>query len=138
MNDTIIALLGYISWILVLLLMLAGYRTFLSATGKKKGLKFSADGSDVPAFGERLTRAHANTVECFSFVAGTMIVAIATDSMAITNGLAYIVLGARLLQSVVHMLSTSNVAIQIRFVFFLVQFGIVIYWVFQLLQKFLL
>jgi hypothetical protein len=137
MNETIIAVIAYIGWILVLLLMLAAYRTSLTFGGKKKGLKFAADGSDLPDFGGRLTRVHANAVECFSFICGTMILAIATDSTAITNGLALVVIAARLLQSAVHLASTSNAAIQVRFVFFLIQFGIVIYWVIKLVEKFL-
>ncbi|MFT6329133.1 MAG: hypothetical protein ACJAYN_001062 [Bermanella sp.] len=137
MNASIIVLLGYISWTLVLLLALAFYRTYLSQSGKFKGLKFQADGSDVPEFGNRLTRAQANCVECFSFIGGVLLLAIATDSTAITNGLAYILLAARLGQSIVHLVSTTNIAIQARFVFFLIQFGIVIYWVLTLFTKFL-
>jgi hypothetical protein len=136
-NASIIVLLGYISWILVLLLALASYRTYLSQSGKFDGLKFRSDGSDVPDFGSRITRAQANCVECFSFIGGVLLLAIATDSTAITNGLAYILFAARLGQSTVHLVSTSNLAIQARFVLFLVQFGIVIYWVVKLFEKFL-
>jgi len=137
MNASIIVLLAYVSWILILLLALAAYRTYLTQSGKFKGLKFSADGSDVPDFGNRLTRAQANCVECFSFIGGVLLLAIATDSTAITNGLAYVLLAARFAQSVVHLISTSNIAIQIRFVCFLVQFGIVIFWLIKLFEKFL-
>jgi uncharacterized MAPEG superfamily protein len=91
----------------------------------------------VPDFGNRLTRAQANCVECFSFIGGVLLLAIATDSTSITNGLAHILLGARLGQSIVHLVSTSDVAIQARFVLFLIQFGIVIYWVLELFAKFL-
>ncbi len=66
MNASIIVLLGYISWTLLLLLTLALYRSYLSQSGKFKGLKFQSDGSDVPGFGNRLTRAQANCVECRS------------------------------------------------------------------------
>ncbi|MFQ3206802.1 MAG: putative MAPEG superfamily protein [Glaciecola sp.] len=137
MNASIVVLLGYISWTLLLLLTLALYRTYLAQSGKFKGLKFQSDGSDVPGFGNRLTRAQANCVECFSFIGGVLLLAIATDSAAITNGLAYILLGARLGQSIVHLVSTSDIAIQARFVLFLIQFSIVIYWVFGLFAKFL-
>jgi hypothetical protein len=137
MNASIIALLGYIGWTLLLLLALALYRTYLSQSGKFKGLKFQSDGSDVPAFGNRITRAQANCVECFSFIGGILLLAIATDSAAITNGLAYILLMARLGQSIVHLVSTSDIAIQARFVLFLIQFGIVIFWVVGLFAKFL-
>jgi uncharacterized MAPEG superfamily protein len=137
MNASIVVLLGYISWTLLLLLTLALYRTYLSQSGKFTGLKFKSDGSDVPDFGNRLTRAQANCVECFSFIGGVLLLAIATDSTSITNGLAHILLGARLGQSIVHLVSTSDVAIQARFVLFLIQFGIVIYWVLELFAKFL-
>ncbi len=137
MNASIIVFLGYISWILVLLLALASYRTYLTQSGKFEGLKFKSGGSDVPDFGSRITRAQANCVECFSFIGGVLLLAIATDSTAITNGLAYILFAARLGQSIVHLVSTSNLAIQARFVLFLVQFGIVIYWVVKLFDKFL-
>jgi hypothetical protein len=137
MNASIIVLLGYISWTLVLLLALALYRTYLTQSGKFKGLRFQADGSDVPDFGNRLTRAQANCVECFSFIGGILLLAIASDSTAITNGLAYILLAARLGQSIVHLVSTTNMAIQARFVFFLIQFGIVIYWILTLFAEFL-
>ena len=86
--------------------------------------------------GQRLTRAHLNSVECFGFIGGVMLLAIATNSSAITNGLALIVLGARVLQSIVHVMSISNPAIYARFVFFLLQFGICGYWLFMLIQKF--
>lgn len=137
MNASIIVLLGYISWTLILLLGLAAYRTYLSQSGKFRGLKFKSDGSDVPDFGNRLTRAQANCVECFSFIGGVLLLAIATDSTVITNQLAYVLLAARLGQSIVHLVSTSNMAIQIRFAFFLIQFGIVIFWLVKLFAKFL-
>lgn len=137
MNASIVVLLSYISWTLLLLLMLASYRTYLSQSGKFAGLKFKADGSDVPDLGNRITRAQANCVECFSFIGGVLLVAIATDSTAITNGLAYVLLAARIAQSIVHLISTSNLAIQLRFVLFLVQFGIVIFWLVKLFAKFL-
>jgi hypothetical protein len=137
MSASIIVLLGYITWILVLLLALASYRSYLSMSGSFAGLKFKADGTDVPDFGNRLTRAQANCVESFSFIGGVLLLAIATDSTAITNGLAYILLAARLGQSLVHLVSTSNMAIQLRFVLFLVQFSIVAYWVIMLSIKYL-
>lgn len=136
MNDTIFAIIGYIAWVLILLLALASYRTIWSKINKRTSLKFDPNGSDVSEFGQRLTRAHANCYESAVFVVGPMLLAIATDSMAITNGLAYVMLGARILQSVVHMFSTTNAAISIRFVLFLVQFAISAYWLGMLAIKF--
>ena len=131
MSATYITLIGYISWTMLLLLVLAGYRTVLSK--KMKTLKFAADGSDVPDLGNRITRAQANCSESFAIIGGTLLLAIATSSTAITDGLAYVLLAARLAQSIVHMLSTSNVAIQIRF---LIQFGLCGYWLFMLFIEF--
>lgn len=137
MNATIIALIGYISWTLGLLLLLAMYRTSLVLRRKRSANGFKADGSDSPPFGQRLTRTQANCVESFAFIGGLMLLALATDSAAITNGLAYILLLARLGQSLSHLISTSLLAVQIRFVFFLVQVAICIYWISLLTIKFL-
>jgi uncharacterized MAPEG superfamily protein len=135
MSNTIIALAGYIIWTMLLLLALAAYRTSLAK--ERNSLKFNADGSDVPDFGQRLTRAQANCSESFAIMGGTMLLALATNSAVITDGLALILLAARLGQSIVHLASTSAMAIQVRFVLFLIQFGICGYWLFKILQKFM-
>jgi len=70
MNHTIIALSAYIAWTIILLSLLAGYRTYLAKSGKAPSLKFKADGSDVDALGERITRAQANCSESFVFIGG--------------------------------------------------------------------
>ncbi|MBE0592390.1 MAG: MAPEG family protein, partial [Gemmatimonadales bacterium] len=64
---------------------------------------------------------------------GLLLVAIATGSTAITDPLAFVLLGARVFQSTVHMLSTSPAAAMIRFGAFAVQLVIAVYWVWRLL-----
>ena len=137
MNATIIALLGYIAWTLMLLVALAIYRTGLVMNKKKAPNAFKADGSDSPPLGQRLTRAQANCVESFAFIGGLLLLALATDSAVITNGLAYVLLGARLGQSISHLLSTSVLAVQVRFAFFLVQIAICLYWIVLFFMKFI-
>jgi hypothetical protein len=137
MNETIISLLGYITWILILLVCLASYRTLLVAKKEQTVNGFKPDGSDSPAFGERITRAQSNCVESFAFIGGLMLLALATNSAAITNGLALLLLAARIGQSVAHLISTSVIAVQIRFAFFLVQIGICFYWVVLFASKFI-
>ena len=137
MNDTIIGLLGYITWILVLLVWLAVYRTLLVAKKQQAVNDFKADGSNSPAFGERITRAQSNCVESFAFIGGLMLLALATDSAAITNNLALLLLAARLGQSITHLISTSVLAVQIRFAFFLAQVGICFYWVVLFASRFI-
>ena len=136
MNYTIMALAGYIVWTMLLLLGIAVFRAGYNKTKKRNSLQFSANGEDVGGFGQRLTRAHANCYESFSFVGGTMLLALATGSAAITNGLALVVLLARIVQSSIHIVSVSNTAISMRFVFFLVQFVIVGYWLLLIILKF--
>ena len=137
MNDTIIALLGYITWTLVLLLWIAIYRTLLVTSKQKAPNEFKPDGSNTPPFGERLTRAQSNCVESFAFIGGLMLLALATNSAVITDSLALLLLAARFGQSITHLISTSVLAVQIRFAFFLVQVGICFYWVVLFALKFI-
>jgi hypothetical protein len=65
-----------------------------------------------------------------------MLLAIATGSTDITNGLALVLLGARLVQSIVHIASGSPIAAQVRFSFFIAQYAIAAYWTVLLLCKF--
>ncbi|MCV2886381.1 MAPEG family protein [Aestuariibacter sp. AA17] len=137
MNATIIALIGYIGWTLVLLVWLATFRTLSVFNQSHPSLRFAPDGSDVSSFGYRLTRAFMNCIESFAFIGGLLLLAIATDSMAITNGLAFVLLGARIGQSICHLISSSALFIQIRFVFFLIQSIICMYWTYTLLMRFI-
>ncbi|MGO4891029.1 MAPEG family protein [Flavobacterium sp. W21_SRS_FM6] len=129
MNATIVALLGYIAWTLLLLVALAIYRTDLVMKRKKAPNAFKADGSDSPPFGQRLTRAQANCVESFAFIGGLLLFSLATNSTMVTNDFAYVLLLARFGQSISHLVSTSVLAVQIRFAFFLTQVAICLYWV---------
>ncbi len=129
LSSTHMALLGFIGLFLVLLLILAGLRTTLTLNGTKKANDFAPTGEDAGDFSRRLVRAHANMYEFFPVYGGVLLYAIATGQTEVTNGLAVIFLGARLLQTVVHVLSTSIIAVQVRFFFFLVQFFIAAYWV---------
>lgn len=136
MSATILALAGYIAWSLVLLVGIAAYRTALVMKKNRLPNGFKADGSDSPEFGQRLTRAQANCAESFVFTGGVLLFALATSSSAITDPLAYVLLAARLGQSIVHLVSSSALAVQIRFAFFLVQIAISAYWLIQIVSKF--
>lgn len=127
------ALLLFASWSMVLLVSIALYRTWVSMTAGKALNSFSAAGTDLPGFGQRLTRAHANTYEFLPIAGAVMLYAIATDQTAITDDLASVLLGARLAQSTVHLVSTSTIAVLVRFIFFFVQVCVVAYWIVQLL-----
>ena len=55
-----------------------------------------------------------------------------TQNVAITDPLARWVLVARVAQSTVHLISTSEMAVSIRATIYAVQLGIMAYWVVQL------
>ena len=133
LSSTHMALLGYIGLFLVLLLTLAGLRTILTLKGTKRANDFAPTGEDVGDFSRRLVRAHANMYEFFPVYGGILLYAIATGQIGVTNGLAMVFLGARIGQTIIHVLSTSIIAVQVRFFFFLVQFFVAIYWVLKLL-----
>ncbi len=131
LSNTHIAFLGYMALMIVLLLILAQLRVRAALSGKAAN-KFSPTGEDLGPFSVRLCRAHANVYEFFPLYGGLLLYAMATGQMAVTNGLALVLLGARVLQSLTHVLSTSHLAVQIRFLTFLIQVFILIYWTLKL------
>jgi len=134
MSNTLFTLVAYIAWMLIVLLTIGLYRSYLTLSGQKAANAFKPDGSDVSEFSGRLCRAHANCYEFFPIAGGLLLTALATDNSAITDPFALYLIGARILQSVTHILSTSIIAVYARFAFFLVQVGICAYWVVNFLS----
>lgn len=129
MTDTEFALLGYIVLMLIELAMLGGLRGALALSGKRAPNSFRPAGDDLSPFGQRLTRVHANAYESFPLFGGLLLFAIATGHTDVTEGLALWCLGARVLQAITHLASTSPGAVQVRFGFFVVQVVIWIVWI---------
>lgn len=136
MNTSATALIGYIAWYIFLLLLLGGLRAGAVIAGGRKPNSFKPDGTDVAPFASRVTRAHANCYEGFPLVGGTLLLALATGSTAVTDPLALVLLACRIAQSTVHMISTHVMAVNLRFAFLLAQIGIVVYWLLHLYAKF--
>jgi uncharacterized MAPEG superfamily protein len=136
MNETAVALIGYIGWFMVLLLLLATVRVMAVVTDQRAPNSFRPDGTDMTPFVARLVRAHANCYESFPLVGGVLLLALATGSTTTTNSLALVVLACRIGQSVVHLASVSNLAVNLRFALFAAQIGIAAYWLLQLYTKF--
>lgn len=130
MNPTEIATCGLVFWHFAMVMMLGGLRVSLVLSRKKPPNDFSPDGKDVSAFSARLCRAHANSYETVPFLLALLMLSLYKSGGEWTNALALVLLGARMLQSVTHIYSTNNVAVNIRFGFFLVQVLIALYWVF--------
>lgn len=133
-SATSIALTGFIAWALLLLVLMEAIRTQLVLSGKVPANGFTPDNASLSPFMQRLARAHANCVEGLPIFGGLMIVAIVTNQTGTTDPLAYVLLGARIFQSTVHLSSLSVTAVFIRFSAFAVQMAIGVYWALKLLS----
>ena len=134
MSPTLAEFLGFVGLTLALLGVLGTMRVGLTLRGIRAPNSFDPSGKDVSPFSERLCRTHANCYESFPYFGGLLLLALATDMTAITDGLAYYFIGARVMQAVIHMASTSNLAVQARFAFFLVQIVIAVLWILQFIK----
>jgi uncharacterized MAPEG superfamily protein len=133
MSNTAYALTGFVAWALFLLVLMEIIRTYLVVTRKVPANGFTPDNAGLSPFMRRLARAHANCVESLPIFGGLMAIAIMTSKAGLTDSLALWFLGARLAQSIVHLLSTSSIAVSLRFAAFAVQMVISIYWTWKLL-----
>ncbi len=133
MDATTTALLGFAGWFVLLSIVLGIYRVSLVFSRGKAANSFTTDGSDIPGFGQRLTRARDNCFETLPAFAAIAFVASATGRLEVTDPLAMWVLTCRLGQSLVHIASTSVPAVMARASLFFVQMLIYAWWVIQLL-----
>ena len=133
MNPTLFALTGFVTWALLLLVLMEAIRTKLVMTGAVPANGFSPDNSNLSPFMQRLARAHANCVEGLPIFGGLMLIAVIAGKSSVTDSLALVFLGARVLQSIIHLVSLSATAVTLRFTAFAVQMAIAVYWAFALL-----
>jgi hypothetical protein len=136
MSPSAFALLGFAAWSLVLVGVLAVYRSALVKAGKKASNGFDPSGEDLEGFGRRVTRAHANCYENLPVAGVVLLYAIATSRTAVTDPLAYVFIALRVAQSLVHLVSTSRPAVLLRFTFFVAQIAILTYWLLRFFQIF--
>jgi uncharacterized MAPEG superfamily protein len=132
-SPSAIALTAFVAWTLLLLTLMEAIRTQLVLRGKVPANGFTPDNANLSPFMQRLARAHANCLENLPIFGGLLLIAIATGSTSVTDPLAYLLLGARVFQSLVHLVSVSALAVTIRFTAFAVQMAIGLYWTFGLL-----
>ena len=133
MSNTAYALTGFVSWALFLLVAMESIRTFLVLTGRVAANGFTPDNSGLSPFMQRLARAHANCVEGLPIFGGLLAIAIMMSRTGITDTLALWLLGARIVQSIIHLVSTSPLAVSFRFTAFAVQLVIAVYWSWRLM-----
>lgn len=128
MSATLLALLGFLSWTLALLLLMEAIRSKLVLTREVPANRFSPDNAGLSPFMQRLARAHANCLEGLPLFGGFMLLAVIAGKSHVTDPLAYALLAARIVQSLIHLVSTSPLAVTARFAAFAVQLGIAVYW----------
>ena len=132
-SSSTIALTAFIAWTLLLLSLMEVIRAQLVLRGKVPANGFTPDNANLSPFMQRLARAHANCLENLPIFGGLLLIAIATNHTTITDPLAYLFIGARVFQSLVHLVSVSSTAVTIRFTAYSVQIAIGLYWTFKLL-----
>jgi uncharacterized MAPEG superfamily protein len=131
-----IVLVALIAWALLLLVLMEGLRCVWIFRGRVAANTLRPDNANLSPFMQRLARAHANCVESLPLFGGLLLVALATGHASLTDALAPWMLGARLAQSGFHLASLHPVAVNLRFLAFVVQLAIAVYWSWQLLRLF--
>lgn len=133
MGPSLSALTGFIAWTLFLLVLMEAIRFWLVLSKAVPANGFNPENSNLSPFMQRLARAHANCLEGLPVFGGLLLVAVLSDNTAVTDSLAFVFLGARVLQSLIHLISLSSVAVTLRFTAFAIQMGIGVYWAYCLL-----
>lgn len=133
MSNTALALTGFVGWTLALLVLMEAIRSWLVLSGKVPSNGFPPDNANLSPFMQRLARAHMNCLEGLPVFGGLMAIAMMTGQAALTDKLALWLLAARVVQSVIHLASTSIWAVNFRFAAFAVQMGIALWWTVKLL-----
>lgn len=125
----------FISWALLLLIVMELVRSYLVLSGRVAANQFNPENSNLSPFMQRLARAHANCLEGIPIFGGLLLVAIATGRTEVTDPLAPWLLGARVVQSSIHLASLSVLAVNARFTAFAAQMAIAVYWAWALIAR---
>lgn len=133
MTNTALALILFIAWTLALLVLMEAIRSWLVLTKQVPANGFRPDNDNLSPFMQRLARAHFKCVEGLPIFGGLMIAALLTDKAPATDGLALWLVAARAVQSTIHLVSTSEIAVTLRFTAFAAQMAIGVFWVWKLL-----
>ena len=133
MTHSIQALTCFAVWTILMALVMVNHRVFYVLSGRRKINTFPPDGAGVSAFQARAARAHANCYENLPIFASLVLGAAAAGKGAVTDSLAMYAFYARVVQSSVHLMSTSEAAVMIRATFWTAQVVIMLSWGWRLL-----
>lgn len=132
MSPTLLALLGFLSWTLFLLVVMEIIRSKLVLAGEIPANGFDPANSNLSPFMQRLARVHANCLEGLPVFGGLMLLAVVAGKSNVTDPLAFALLAARIAQSTIHLVSTTSTAVMARFTAFAAQLAIAVYWAVKL------
>lgn len=132
MSPTLLALLGFLSWTLFLLVLMEIIRSKLVLAGEIPANGFDPANSNLSPFMQRLARVHANCLEGLPVFGGLMLLAVVAGKSNVTDPLAFALLAARIAQSTIHLVSTTSTAVMARFTAFAAQLAIAVYWAVKL------
>ena len=135
MSKSALVLTLFISWALLLLVLMEVLRSYLVVGGRVRSNEFNPENSNLSPFMQRLARAHANCLEGLPIFGGLLVVALLTGRTEVTDPLAPWLLGARVVKSSIHLASLSVIAVNARFTAFAVQIAIAVYWACALIVK---
>src|SRR5437870_5717775 len=133
MSPSILAVICFATWTILMALVMVNHRVFYVLTGRRRINTFPPDGVAVSAFQARACRVHANCYENLPVFAALALGAVVAGRSAITNPLAMVAVYARVAQSTVHLVSTSEIAVATRATFWTVQIVIMLSWAWRLL-----
>jgi len=133
---SILALVFYALWAIALVLMVAGDRVLLVLKGEAKITEFSPGVPHGTDSYWRINRAHMNTLENLPIFGAVVLSgwAIGLETL-LFNRLAVIVVCARVVQSVIHILSGSALAINLRFAAYGVQLVCIIWMAVMIVEQ---
>ena len=135
MNNSLLAQTGFVTWTLLLLVLMEILRSRLVLLKAVPSNGFQPDNGNLSPFMQRLARAHANCLEGLPVFGGLLVIAVLAGQTAVTDPLALVLLGARVVQSLIHLASLSVIAVNLRFTAIAVQMLIALYWAFALLTS---
>lgn len=127
-SSSFLIFVGFCAWTLFLLILMEALRTRLVLGKKIAASAFMPDNSNLSPFMQRLARAHANCVESLPVFGGLLLAGVVAAQTDVTDPLAPWLLVCRVVQSCVHLVSSSVGAVNIRFAAFAIQLTIAAYW----------
>ncbi len=121
LSESLFALIGFAAWTLFLLSVFVLYRVANVLTGRYKADEFPATTAHGALWYQRIIRAHMNCVETLPVFAAIILTANFVQHHELADQLACWFLGARIIQSFLHLISVHHLIVHLRFTAFLVQ-----------------